>query len=147
MQHVPDIIVYDATPSALKPVKSMQYTVILTDPDAPSRDNPEWSEMCHWIATGYPGQPKWTEHVHYKPPGPPPKTGKHRYVFLLLAPANGTTEELHLQKPADRKHWGFEHERDGVRKWAQGQGLVVVGELAFVAWSRLTWGVVGRKRW
>lgn len=26
-------------------------TVALTDPDAPSRENPKWSEMCHWIAT------------------------------------------------------------------------------------------------
>lgn len=25
-------------------------TLALTDPDAPARDNPEWSEMCHWIA-------------------------------------------------------------------------------------------------
>ena len=25
-------------------------TIALTDPDAPSRDNPKWSEMCHWIA-------------------------------------------------------------------------------------------------
>jgi hypothetical protein len=24
-------------------------TIILTDPDAPSRDNPKWSEFCHWI--------------------------------------------------------------------------------------------------
>ena len=24
-------------------------TIILTDPDAPSRNNPKWSEMCHWI--------------------------------------------------------------------------------------------------
>jgi hypothetical protein len=24
-------------------------TIILTDPDAPSRDDPKWSEMCHWI--------------------------------------------------------------------------------------------------
>jgi hypothetical protein len=24
-------------------------TIILTDPDAPSRSNPKWSEMCHWI--------------------------------------------------------------------------------------------------
>jgi hypothetical protein len=27
----------------------MGFTVALTDPDAPSRKNPEWSEMCHWI--------------------------------------------------------------------------------------------------
>jgi hypothetical protein len=24
-------------------------TIALTDPDAPSRENPKWSEMCHWI--------------------------------------------------------------------------------------------------
>jgi phosphatidylethanolamine-binding protein (PEBP) family uncharacterized protein len=27
------------------------FTVALTDPDAPSRKDPEWSEMCHWIVT------------------------------------------------------------------------------------------------
>lgn len=27
-----------------------QYTIVLTDPDAPSRDDPKWSEFCHWIA-------------------------------------------------------------------------------------------------
>jgi hypothetical protein len=26
-----------------------KYTVVLTDPDAPSRDDPKWSEFCHWI--------------------------------------------------------------------------------------------------
>jgi len=26
-----------------------QYTIVLTDPDAPSRDDPKWSEFCHWI--------------------------------------------------------------------------------------------------
>jgi hypothetical protein len=25
-------------------------TVVLTDPDAPSRKDPKWGEMCHWIA-------------------------------------------------------------------------------------------------
>jgi len=32
----------------------MTYTIALTDPDAPSRDDPEWSEICHWIATNVP---------------------------------------------------------------------------------------------
>lgn len=26
------------------------FTIVLTDPDAPSRENPKWGEMCHWIA-------------------------------------------------------------------------------------------------
>ena len=28
-------------------------TIALTDPDAPSRKDPKWSEMCHWIAVIY----------------------------------------------------------------------------------------------
>lgn len=126
----------------------MPYVITLTDPDAPSRDNPEWSEMCHWIATnvrlssttfsilplpeyGLTEQVaskhgKLADVVEYKPPAPPPKTGKHRYVFLVFAPKNGTTEVLHLSKPKDRQHWGTGEERGGVRDWAGENGLVPV---------------------
>lgn len=126
----------------------MSYVVTLTDPDAPSRDNPEWSEMCHWIASnvsvfeesfsilplpefGLTEQDAMTDGdpddvMEYKPPGPPPKTGKHRYVFLVFAPKNGTTEPLHLSKPGDRQHWGTGKEGGGVREWAGNNGLVPV---------------------
>jgi len=109
------------------------YVLTLTDPDAPTRDNPIWSEFCHWIATS--SSPTISvgidpEHlndvVEYKPPGPPPKTGKHRYVFTAWVPANGTKEKLHLSKPEERKHWGGEEGR-GVQKWAKENGLVAVG--------------------
>jgi phosphatidylethanolamine-binding protein (PEBP) family uncharacterized protein len=131
----------------------MTYVITLTDPDAPSRDNPEWSEMCHWIASNLtitqqtfsiPPVPffsfrksdedenvdekKLEEVMEYKPPGPPPKTGKHRYVFLVFAPGNGTTEELYPSKPKDRQHWGTGEERSGVREWATENGLVPVGK-------------------
>jgi len=134
----------------------MKYTIALTDPDAPSRDNPEWSEMCHWIATGvslkeaddddddedrastelgtrkkhkgHKGHKGLKEIMEYKPPGPPPKTGKHRYVFLAFAPANGTTKKLRLSKPEVRKHWGFGEADKGVRQWAEENGLAPVGE-------------------
>lgn len=125
----------------------MKYVVTLTDPDAPSRENPKWSEMCHWIAivsspsstslsTSTLPQPnpdsitaisKPNDVMPYKPPGPPPKTGKHRYVFLVWAPRNGTKEELRLKKPGSRKHWGFGKEGKGVREWAEGEGLEVRG--------------------
>lgn len=121
-----------------KGLSGLQYTIALTDPDAPSRDNPEWSEMCHWIATkvsiasssimeGFKSE-KLKDIMSYKPPGPPPKTGKHRYVFLAFAPANGTTKKLRLSKPSDRQHWGTGKERHGVRDWAAQNGLVPVGE-------------------
>ncbi|KAK7409668.1 carboxypeptidase Y inhibitor [Neonectria punicea] len=109
------------------------HVVALTDPDAPSRDNPEWSEFCHWIAVGVPGSSasgapglQLKDLVGYKPPGPPPKTGKHRYVFLVLVPINGTTDKLNLEPPKDRKHWGSDDEGHGVRQWARSHGLVPV---------------------
>ncbi|KAJ9623589.1 carboxypeptidase Y inhibitor [Taxawa tesnikishii (nom. ined.)] len=134
VQEEPSLKLVDSPPSVRS---SMQYTVALTDPDAPSRDDPEWSEICHWIATFVPltsssdsdagtlGHLK--EIMPYKPPGPPPKTGKHRYVFVALAPKNGTTDKLHLSEPADRQHWGYDKERQGVRMWAESNGLEVVG--------------------
>jgi hypothetical protein len=33
-----------------KAVELKGLTIVLTDPDAPSRESPEWSEVCHWIA-------------------------------------------------------------------------------------------------
>ncbi|KAI1764015.1 PEBP-like protein [Hypoxylon sp. FL1150] len=127
-------------PSASSSVSSSEsanvtYAITITDPDAPSRDNPKWSEFCHFVATGVeisssssaaPSVVKLSglkDIMSYKPPGPPLKTGKHRYVFLLFAPANGTTDSLHLTKPGDRKHWGTGKERHGVRDWAKNNGL------------------------
>lgn len=120
----------------------MQLTLAMTDPDAPSRDNPEWSEICHWVATGIPltkltddswaprdeGSSKGIQTImEYKPPGPPPKTGKHRYVFVALVPTNGTAERLHLSSPKDRQHWGYGKERQGLRAWAKDNELIAVG--------------------
>lgn len=116
-----------------------QLTLALTDPDARSRDNPDWSEMCHWIATEVPLTPTgqldtgrtWKDVMPYKAPDPPPKTGKHRYVFAALSPKNGTHETLYLSKPSDRQHWGFGKVRTGLREWAEENGLVVIGKLNY----------------
>ncbi|TID06926.1 Carboxypeptidase Y inhibitor [Colletotrichum higginsianum] len=89
------------------------YVLTLTDPDAPTRENPIWSEFCHWVATS-------------SSPTISAGTGKHRYVFTAWVPANGTKEKLHLSKPEERKHWGGEEGR-GVQKWAKENGLVAVG--------------------
>lgn len=145
LQKQPIVSLFDESESSLSTSES-NYVVTLTDPDAPSRDNPEWSEVCHWIganisvsekklyilpmsifntdayrATGGPDGV-----VEYKPPGPPKKTGKHRYVFLVFAPKNGTAASLNLSKPKDRRHWGTGKERGGVRDWARENGLVPV---------------------
>ncbi|KAH9873915.1 hypothetical protein IAQ61_004542 [Plenodomus lingam] len=151
LQNKPDIVLHGITNTVAGDDKAqkMTYVITLTDPDAPSRDNPEWSEMCHWIASNVTisqetlsilplpefGLTEQTaskqdggpdDVVEYKPPGPPKKTGKHRYVFLAFAPKNRTTEPLHLSKPKDRQHWGTGMERGGVRDWAVENGLFPV---------------------
>lgn len=112
------------------------FTLILTDPDAKSRDNPKWSEMCHWIMTNLTAPvtldiivSKKGELMEYLPPAPPPKTGKHRYVFVLLEGRQGQD----LSPPKDRKHWGYEKPRHGVRDWAKENALKVVGANFFYA--------------
>lgn len=123
------------------------YTLVLSDPDATSRAKPVMAQMCHWIVTNLtlPFQPSHSDGAHerlsssfsaiepeeimpYLPPTPPPKTGYHRYIFVLLAPA--TEEGIHgeLTKPKDRPHWGYGKVGAGVREWANENGLVAVGK-------------------
>lgn len=121
---------------------SKTYTVVLTDPDAPSRGDPKWSEFCHWIITDVKlpsleaittsataesmsiDLSKSREVIKYMGPAPPEKTGKHRYVFLLYRnPGSGGK----LEGPSERKRWGNDESRKGVRQWADKYGLELVG--------------------
>jgi phosphatidylethanolamine-binding protein (PEBP) family uncharacterized protein len=121
---------------------SKTYTVVLTDPDAPTRDDPKWSEYCHWIITDIKlpsleaitasataeslsiDLSKSYEVVKYMGPAPPEKSGKHRYVFLLYRnPSSGKK----LEEPKERKRWGHDEPRKGVRQWADKHGLELVG--------------------
>jgi len=123
---------------------------VLTDPDATSRAEPTKAQMCHWIITGLTlttssasaavtdvphsvpaakgngGKQDLTEIMEYLPPSPPPKTGYHRYVFVLLAPEEGKASR-ELQKPKGRPHWGYGEEGKGVQEWARENGLRAVG--------------------
>lgn len=114
--------------------------------------------MCHWIVTGIKiGSVNETEGLHggedtryaldmhlattanlveksmeelieYMQPAPPKKTGKHRYVFVLLAPEDGKGRKL--TKPKEREHFGFGKKRKGVMEWAKENDLVPVGKLS-----------------
>ena len=121
------------------------YTIVLTDPDALSRDDPSMSEMCHWIATDlkiapFPGEEEisellrraaYRELISYKPPGPPPKKGTHRYVFIVFK-YNGSGSQ-NLTVPSERPHWGTGKVRHGARQWAKQNNLVPVGKLRAVS--------------
>ncbi|WVZ71968.1 hypothetical protein U9M48_020495 [Paspalum notatum var. saurae] len=61
------------------------YTLIMTDPDAPSPSDPTMREYLHWIVTNIPGgtdASKGEDVVEYM--GPRPPVGIHRYVLVLF---------------------------------------------------------------
>ncbi|KAI6227355.1 Protein D2 isoform X3 [Aphelenchoides fujianensis] len=62
------------------------YTLIKVDPDALSRTNPIYRSWLHWLVVNVPGDAVREGHevVAYKGAGAPPKTGLHRYVFLVF---------------------------------------------------------------
>ena len=72
------------------------YCVIVYDPDGPSRRNPRLRNIVHLIHANIPATAfthttataiAGVVHVPYRPPGPPPSSGKHRYVWLLYRQA------------------------------------------------------------
>lgn len=138
--------------SDITPTRTLEsnttYTLVLIDPDATSRSEPVKAQMCHWIATNITlpflsmgvrvalspfflgaksGAGEIQVLIPYFPPKPPPKTGYHRYVFVLLAPAGGDLTSKELKKPKDRPHWGYGKIGVGVREWAEENDLVSVG--------------------
>ncbi|XVF50791.1 hypothetical protein PTKIN_Ptkin04bG0131600 [Pterospermum kingtungense] len=61
------------------------YTLIMTDPDAPSPSDPHLREHLHWMVTDIPGTTDASfgrEVVSYE--SPKPTVGIHRYVFILF---------------------------------------------------------------
>eukprot|EP00727_Mastigamoeba_balamuthi_P004779 m51a1_g143 hypothetical protein (790) ;mRNA; r:458392-463570 len=64
---------------------SSLYTLLMTDPDAPSRTSHKYREWLHWIVYNIPGSDlaKGEVATSYMGPSPPKGTGKHRYVFVL----------------------------------------------------------------
>ncbi|KAF9175946.1 hypothetical protein BGX21_005325 [Mortierella sp. AD011] len=75
-----------------------KYTLIMTDPDAPSRHNPKMREYRHWVISNVSGtsdfQPanvsQSTVITPYMGPAPPSGTGPHRYIFLLYKHTSST---------------------------------------------------------
>ncbi|TFK47412.1 PEBP-like protein [Heliocybe sulcata] len=77
--------------------EELAYTVVMLDPDAPGRADPKFKCFRHWVITGLRSPPvaslqsvdllalkSKSATTPYRPPGPPPGTGEHRYVFLLF---------------------------------------------------------------
>ncbi|CAO3584189.1 unnamed protein product [Absidia cylindrospora] len=98
------------------------YTLIMADPDAPSRQDRKFGYWRHWLVTNVvptidtatnaatltirAGQDE--QHTPYIGPGPGPDTGIHRYLFLLYRQKQKQTfpSMSHLEK-SDRRHFDF----------------------------------------
>ncbi|KAI9203384.1 phosphatidylethanolamine-binding protein [Polychytrium aggregatum] len=101
------------------PEEGAYYTLILTDPDVPSRKNPEDGEYRHWVVSNilnsdYANGEDLTE---YEPPCPPVGTGLHRYIFLLYKQPGF----LDLSVISKRR------ERWEADSWAKSFGMELVG--------------------
>lgn len=77
------------------------YTLIMVDPDAPSRSNPIHRFWRHWLVTDIPGDVlrrgkgvTGTVASPYYPPSPPAHSGYHRYQFLLYIQHPGISPSL-----------------------------------------------------
>jgi len=74
------------------------FTLVMVDPDAPNRNEPKMREWRHWVVINIPGceVAKGEVVTPYVGPSPPPKTGIHRYVFLVYEQKGGkiTVEKM-----------------------------------------------------
>ncbi|KAI1344209.1 phosphatidylethanolamine-binding protein [Xylariaceae sp. FL0016] len=76
--------------AAASEAENASHTLVLTDPDAPTPDDPRFAFWRHWIlsglkASGAAGVVDWTgkDVTAYLGPGPKDDSKPHRYLFLL----------------------------------------------------------------
>ncbi|XP_077246444.1 CEN-like protein 1 [Tasmannia lanceolata] len=89
------------------------FTLIMTDPDAPSPSDPYLREHLHWIVTDIPGTTDASfgkELFTYEIPKP--IIGIHRFVFSLFKQKRRQT----VRAPASREHFN-------TRKFSEENGL------------------------
>ncbi|KAB8076491.1 phosphatidylethanolamine-binding protein [Aspergillus leporis] len=107
-----------------------KYTLLLTDPDAPTPDDPKFAYWRHWVVSGL--QPSESPEAsaktltEYLGPGPKDDSRPHRYLFLLFREPNGLSlskEDVGGEEFTARRSFK-------AAEWAQKHGL----ELVAVNW-------------
>jgi len=108
----------ELTPTQVKEIPSVSYvanvgsyyTLLLTDPDAPTRKDAKWREWNHWGVVNIP-EARVNEGetiTEYIGSAPPPESGLHRYIFILARQPEGKIafSEPHLPNNSGK---GREH--------------------------------------
>ncbi|KOC59142.1 Phosphatidylethanolamine-binding protein like protein F40A3.3 [Habropoda laboriosa] len=99
------------------------YTLVLTDPDAPTRKGYN-REFRHWLVGNIPEEniEKGEVLTEYIGPAPPNGSGKHRYVFLIYKQSRGaitfderrlSTRDGSLRKRFNIKKFAEKYSLDG----------------------------------
>ncbi|KAJ4973538.1 hypothetical protein NE237_006712 [Protea cynaroides] len=61
------------------------FTLVMTDPDAPSPSEPTMRELVHWIVVNIPGGTNPSRGIEIMPySNPRPHLGIHRFIFVLF---------------------------------------------------------------
>ncbi|KAG1366211.1 protein MOTHER of FT and TFL1 [Cocos nucifera] len=82
------------------------YTLVMTDPDAPSPSDPTMREWLHWVVVNIPGgtdTSQGEEVVAYM--GPRPPVGIHRYVLVLFQQKSRFLTGAGVALPASRANF------------------------------------------
>uniref|UniRef100_A0A023EJM6 Putative secreted protein n=1 Tax=Aedes albopictus TaxID=7160 RepID=A0A023EJM6_AEDAL len=98
------------------------YTLVMTDPDAPTRATPKMREWKHWVVINVPGSDVAAGETvaEYIGSAPPENSGLHRYVFLVykqsrgrmrwsepkLSNRNPNRAKFHVNEFAEKYHLG-----------------------------------------
>ncbi|KAG9488591.1 phosphatidylethanolamine-binding protein 4 [Eleutherodactylus coqui] len=93
-----------------KAQKDKMYSLLMMDPDAPSRESPGNKYWNHWVIADIQGRDlqsgkslQGREITEYKGPSPPANTGFHRYQFFLYLQPPGSRPSL---LPSEEKSRG-----------------------------------------
>ncbi|KAG1047277.1 hypothetical protein G6F43_010265 [Rhizopus delemar] len=95
----------------IAPDKDSQYTLLMVDPDAPSKENPKLSPYRHWVVVNIPSSTDFaaaSQMASYIGPAPPPNTRDHRYIFLLYKqPAKYSNFQALSEEPSKFDYKAF----------------------------------------
>ncbi|CAH0561831.1 unnamed protein product [Brassicogethes aeneus] len=133
----------ELTPTLVKDIPTVKwnadsnslYAVCMTDPDAPSREQPTYREWHHWLVGNVPGDDisKGETLSAYIGSGPPQGTGLHRYVFLIYKqPGKLTFDEKRLPNNSGDGRGCF-----SIKKFAEkyNLGQPIAGNLYQACWD------------
>ncbi len=102
---------------AFKATKNRNYTLVMIDPDAPSRHEPIYREFVHWVVVNMPGSNETV--ASYNGAAPSYNSGLHRYFFFLYEqPSEFSSSHVSKLKEYFVRRGGFTLER-----WAENMGF------------------------